>query len=545
MKPTILCAGLCMGAAGLCAQSHHGAAAGKPATLMPGFGAVHHPISTSNPEAQRFFDQGLALIYGFNHDEAVRAFRRAAELDPRAAMPHWGIALALGPNYNLEAEPDRQKAAFDAVQKAAALSKNATAHDRAYVDAVAKRYASDPKADVKKLSVDYKDAMHEVMRRFPDDLDAATLYAESLMNLRPWQLWMPDGKPAEGTEEVVAVLESVLRRDPDHLGANHYYVHAVEASKRPERALPSANRLMRLAPASGHLVHMPGHIFLQLGDYETTARTNDLAAAADRKYISATGAMGVYPMMYYSHNLHFIAVARAGQGRLADARRAAAQLAQNVAPGVKDMPMLAGYLTIPYTILLRFARWDEILAEPAPQPPAPPLMAFWHYMRACAFGAIGKVGDAAAERGKYREAIKQVPPDTPFGPLNTAAAVFAVASASLDARVAQAEGRKGEAVDYWRRAVAAEEKLAYDEPPAWYYPVRESLGAAMLRNGDAAGAERVFREDLQRNPRNGRSLFGLLESLKAQKKDTEAQLVRRQFEAAWKQAEVTLRIIDF
>ncbi|MDQ3754628.1 MAG: hypothetical protein M3371_07850, partial [Acidobacteriota bacterium] len=292
-------------------QHNHSANEMKPAALAPGMGEVYHPVSTDSDEAQQFFNQGLAYIYGFNHEEAVRSFRRAAELDPQLAMAQWGIALALGSNYNLQADAPQLREAYATVQKALALAAKASEHERAYIGALSKRYSNDPQADSQKLAVDYKSAMSELVRRYPDDLDAATLYAESMMNLRPWKLWTADGKPAEGTEEIVATLEGVLKRDPKHTGANHYYIHAIEASPHPERGLASAARLEKLAPAAGHLVHMPSHIYIRTGDYESAAQSNADAIVADRAYIEKSGAQGVYPMMYYNHNIHFLAAAHA------------------------------------------------------------------------------------------------------------------------------------------------------------------------------------------------------------------------------------------
>jgi tetratricopeptide (TPR) repeat protein len=339
------------------AQHQHEAARKQRATLLPGMGRHHHPISTRNPEAQKFFDEGLTLMFAFNHEEAIRSFERAAAIEPRAAMPYWGIAVALGPNINMDVDPAGEKRAFDAAQKALSMAAGVPENERAYIEALSRRYSGDPKADLKKLAVDYKNAMGELMKRYPDDLDAATLYAESMMDLRPWQLWTPDGKPAEGTEEIVRVLESVLRRDPSHIGANHYYIHTVEASPNPERALPSAERLGGLVPNAGHLVHMPAHIYLRVGDYEAAAKANERGAEVDRNYIKSTGATGIYPLMYYSHNLHFLAMARMAQGRFEEARQAAGQVAANVAPALKDMPMLEGFLQAPLFVLLRFHRW--------------------------------------------------------------------------------------------------------------------------------------------------------------------------------------------
>lgn len=362
----------------------------KPVFLVTGLGDHHHPVSTQNEEAQLFFDQGLKWIFAFNHDEAVRSFKRAAELDPQLAMAYWGIAYALGPNINLDVDLEREKAAYEATQKALTLASKAPEHERAYIEALAKRYSIDPNADLKKLAVDFKNAMGELARRYPDDLDAATLYAESAMDLRPWQLWNKDGTPAEGTEEIVAVLESVLRRNPNHIGANHYYIHAVEASPHPEWALPSAERLETLAPAAGHLVHMPAHIYMRIGDYEAAARRNEIAVMADRAYFQAGNMQGIYGLGYYSHNLHFLAIAHAMQGRFSDAKKAADQLVEHVGPYVKDISLLEGFMPTPMLILVRFHQWEDILKLPQPDPNMALTTALWHFARGMAYAATGK-----------------------------------------------------------------------------------------------------------------------------------------------------------
>src|SRR5689334_9773211 len=352
---------------------HTGHDAGtRPAALMDGYGELHHPVSTRDPEAQRFFDQGMKLVYAFNHEEAVRSFQHAAALDPDCAMAYWGVALALGPNINLDVDAERERLAYDAIQKAVALAPKVTEPERAYIAAMARRYTNDAKADLKKLNAEYRSAMADVARRYPDDPDAATLYAESIMLLNPWQYWSADGKPNDGTLELVAVLENVLKRSPDHIGANHYYIHAVEASPHPEWALPSAQRLKVLTPAAGHLVHMPAHIDIRTGNYEAAARANVYGAQADRDYIQVAGAQNIYSMMYYSHNLHFLSVANCMQGRFTDAQRAAAQLDAHLkqylnAPGMDAMiPMLDGFFTMPTVVLVRFHKWDEVLASPEP-----------------------------------------------------------------------------------------------------------------------------------------------------------------------------------
>lgn len=533
--------------AGDSAAQHSERAATKSGPLrLSGLGDSHHPVSTRNAEAQAFFDQGLRLIFAFNHDEAARAFEEADRLDGQLAMAYWGVALALGPNINLDVDPAREKAAYDAVQKALKLAAGAAEHERAYIDALAVRYSADPKADLRKLAIAYKDAMGRLAQRYPDDLDAATLYAESIMDLRPWKLWDKEGKPAEGTEEAVAVLESVLRRNPDHTGANHYYIHAVEASPRPERALPSALRLGALAPAAGHLVHMPAHIYMRVGDYAEAARSNAAAAAADEAYFKqARCAEGVYPMMYYSHNLHFLAVAHAMQGRYADAKAAADKLAAHVGPHLDEMPMLEGFLTTPLLIQARFQRWDEILKTPAPPEGQKQIAAVRHFARGLAFAATGKRDEAESEHKALLDAKKALPQNTMYSMLNKTDDVLEVALGVLEARLAVARGDTKAAMAALQGAVRAEDILAYAEPPDWYMPVREALGGLLLRTGEFEAAERAFRDELDRNRRSGRPLFGLCESLKSQGKTHAAKLVEMQFRAAWKNADSRLRIEDY
>jgi tetratricopeptide (TPR) repeat protein len=518
-----------------------------PPALMSGLGQHHHVISTKSSEAQRFFDQGLTLVFAFNHDEATRAFRRAAALDPQSAMPFWGIALALGPCINLDVDPPHEKAAYEAVQKAMSLAPGATESERAYIQALAKRYSGDPQMDLRKLDAEYAHAMRELSKRYPDDLDAATLYAESLMDLRPWKLWSLDGHPAEDTDEIVAVLESVLRRDPGHIGANHYYIHSLEASTHPERALESARRLESLAPAAGHLVHMPAHIYMRVGDYVATARSNELAAEIDRVYLRDSGTMGsMYDVLYYAHDLHFLATAYNMAGRFADAKKAGDELAAHIAPMVsRDMSMAEPYMPTPIFVLLRFHRWDEILKLPPPNQSLAMTTAFWHFARGSAAAAKGQLGIAEIERKTLEATRKEMSADTEFSMYsNKAQAFLDLAGNILDARIVTAHGERKRAIEYWKNAVQMQDKLYYGEPPEWFYPVRESLGGALLLNGQADQAEAVFRADLEQYPRNPRSLFGLLQSLQAQKKTSGAEWVRREFEAAWKNADVALELGD-
>jgi len=522
------------------AQDHSAHAQSKPATLMPGLGNAHHPVSTSNPEAQKFFDQGLRLIYDFNHDEAARSFQRASELDAKLAIAYWGIAEAVGPNYNDPASEDRFKQAHEAIQKAVDLSANASPSDQAYIQAMAKRFPADSKADLRKAAEDYHDAMREVSKKYPDDLDAATLFAESGMNLHPWGLWHVDGTPEAGTEEIVATLESVIRRDPNHLGAIHYYIHATEASPNPERALAGANRLAAMAPAAGHIVHMPAHVYIRTGDYEAAVKTNEQAAAVDRAYIKASGAQGIYPMMYYSHNLHFIAMCASMNGNYAEARKNADLLVANVGPHVKDIPPLEGFMTIPMAVDVRFHKWNEILAMPQPDPAMKITTGFWHFSRGMALAGTGKVNEAEAEYKIVSEAEQNTPPDVVFAmPINNKAKdIMKISEDVLGAKIAMARNDKVQAISLLTAAVAIQDTLKYGEPPDWFFPVRESLGGALLINGDAAAAEKIFRQDLDRNPRNPRSLFGLQQALKVQDQNYDADFIENEFRDSWKGGEV-------
>jgi tetratricopeptide (TPR) repeat protein len=475
-----------------------------------------------------------------------RSFQHAAELDPKLAMAYWGVAEAVGPNYNDPADPARYKRAHDAAQKAVDLSSGASPSEKAYILAMAKRFPADPGSGLMQAAVDYRDAMRGVVREFPDDLDAATLFAESGMNLHPWGLWHPDGTPEAGTEEIVAALESVLKRDPDHLGAIHYYIHAVEASATPERALAGANRLAALAPAAGHIVHMPAHVYIRTGDYAAAVKINEEAAAADRAYIKASGAQGMYPMMYCSHNLHFIAMCAAIDGNYAQARKNAELLVANVGAHVKDMPPLEGLMTIPLAVEIRFHQWNEILNMPQPVSAMKTAVVFWHFARGLALAGAVKVTEAEAEYKIVSGAEAATPPDVVFQmPINNKAKdIMKIAEDVLGAKVAMAKRDDAAAIHLLRDAVAIQDTLKYGEPPDWFFPVRESLGAALLMNGDVAGAEKVFREDLDRNPRNPRSLWGLRQALLRQKREYDAGFIQKQFEASWKGGPRPLKLDD-
>ena len=526
-------------------HDHAAASAGSAVCTAPGFGKIHHPVKAANPQAQRLFEQAMALDYGFNHGQAEQCFRRAAQLDSKMAMAYWGIALVLGTNYNLPVDDEREKLAYENVQKALALSANGPRNERDYIEALAKRYTDQPHPDYERLEAAYHDAMREVYKRYPDDLDAATLFAESGMNLHPWKLYDHDGQPAPGTEEIVAVLESVLKRDPSHLGANHFYIHAVEASTHPETALPSAQRLAGLAPASGHLVHMPSHTYIRTGDHESGEKTNVAAVRVDDAYFAVAHPQGVYPLMYYTHNLHFIAAENAFLGNYAASLQAAKRAQDHVAPQVKQMNMLDVFYSLPLQIMVRFHRWDEIMALPQPDASQPVTAVAWHYARALAAANTSRLDQARSELAALRgaaPAMAKIPLNT-TGPHNSEV-IPQMMSEVVEARLANVQHQTDMAIAHLQRAVSLEDTLDYAEPPDWLAPTRESLGAALLIAGKAAQAEAVFREDLKRNARNPRSLFGLAETLRVEGKSAEAAAVQQQFLRAWRKADRKLMLSD-
>jgi tetratricopeptide (TPR) repeat protein len=521
-------------------------ASNSPDLSLTAVGRQHHTIDTKSKEAQAYFDQGLTFIYGFNHEEAQRAFQRVAELDPASPMPLWGIALAVGPNYNSNVDAERERLAFDTIQKARKLSEHAPVVEQDYVQALAARFSGEPKPDYPQLARNYVAAMKALSQKYPDDLDAATFYAESLMDLNPWNLWTHDGQPTENTLEIVRILESVLARDPDHAGANHFYIHAVEASPNPERALPSARRLDTMVPQAGHLVHMPAHIYIRTGDYAAAVKNNEEAAKVDTVYAREAEQQGsMYDLMYHSHNEHFLASAACMEGNYAVAKAAADAMATRLMPHAKTMPMLDFFILSPLWVDVRFNQWDAILAKPEPTRELPATHVMWRYARTQAFLSRGEKEKGAAEHELFAKEVAAMPADARMGQFNSSKDLLNLASQILDARVATARGSKDEAMSHWQKAVELQDALRYNEPPEWYYPVRESLGAALLADGKPTDAEQVFREDLKRNPRNPRSLFGLMHTLQAQHKDADASWVESQFQSAWKNADTTLDISTF
>jgi tetratricopeptide (TPR) repeat protein len=494
--------------------------------------------------AQRYFDQGLRLVYAFNHAEAIRSFREAQRHDPKLAMAWWGEALALGPNINDAGDADRNHIAHQAMEKARSLAAGATESERAFIDALAVRYSADKDADQKALNQKYAEAMAQVAARYPEDADALVLYAAALMETMPWNYWTKDGKPHPGTEDAIRAIESALAKHPEHAGANHYHIHIVEATD-PDRAIPSAERLATLAPEAGHLVHMPGHIWIRVGRYDASAAANEKAVAADEAYFAKTGAGGLYRIGYYPHNFHFLNAAAALDGTSAKALVAARRAAGEMPADMSQAPSFAQSLVLtPVFTLVRFGLWDDILKEPLPGK-TPFLEAIWHYARGMAYAGKKQLADAEKELAQLNQlSAKPELKDFAVGN-NKAAQITEIAGHSLAGEIAARQGKTDAAVEHLRKAVAIEDLLTYDEPSDWPYPVRHWLGAVLLEGGRASEAESVYREDLRVHRENGWSLFGLMQSLKAQGKTAEAAEVETRFQQAWKRADVTLTASRF
>lgn len=525
------------------AHDAHGASApaAPPArtALLGNLGSYHREIKTTSADAQKFFDEGLALLYGFNHEESFKSFELAAKKDDAAPMPHWGMALALGTNINDVAPADRLKQGYAHLAEAEKRKANGSPVEQGLVDALARRYVADASGDQAVREKDYSNAMAALSKKFPEDLDVATLYAESMMNLKPWQLYTKDGKPVPGTSEIVAALEGVMKRNPNHPGANHYYIHAVEASQTPERAITSAQRLESLVPGAGHLVHMPAHTYIRTGQYVKAAKSNADAAAVDEKYFKQTGANGFYATMYYTHNLQFESAAAMFAGNLAQAREAAQRTVKFADPIADQMVMIEPYAQQDLSVLVRFGQWNDILAAKPPAPTRVLQTALFHFAHGAANAATGKVAQAEADLAAAKAAAAKVPKDAMIGPSNSAADLVAVAIADLTGRIAEAKGDSAGAIKAFTAAIDAEDHLGYNEPPDWLLPERERLGAVLLKASKHADAEKVFRADLAKYPGNPRSLYGLYRALEGQKKYAASE-TKTQFEKAWAGADVTL-----
>ena len=515
---------------------------GTPARASYSYALRHHQTSTHKAAAQLCFDRGLTLFYAYARLASRRAFECAAKADPSVAMGYWGIALAYGSNINFTVDQAGERAAYAAIHRALAMDVHASAEEQVYIRALASRYSNQPKPDFRALAVSYKSAMGVLMKRYPNDPDAATLYAEAMMELQPWQLYAPNGEPLGNTNEIVATLESVLAREPRNIAANHFYIHAVEASRHPERALPSAARLqaMQFEPAAAHLGHMPAHIYMRTGDFDLAAQMNEHASMHDIAYLHDAGEPDPeFVAGYHDHNLSMLAAAYSDEGSWVKAKR------------VADMLTSEGALVPAMFVYLRFGRWDEILRLPKPradrsEPDAPSEMRLpiWHYARGMANASNGRISEAKSELSVVRKAQEELKIPAWPGTWNSSSNLLKIASDVLAAKIAAADGAGSQAVDLLRSAVNAQDNLSYIEPPDWYFPVREALGGALFARGDFAAAADVFRADLQRNPRNPRSLFGLYKSLLARGEDADAALVRRQFTTAWKDADTQIKMSD-
>ena len=502
--------------------------------LYTNLGSHHKRISTKVAVTQQYFDQGLRLVYGFNHAEAIRSFTRAAELDPTCAMCYWGIALAYGPHVNAPMDSASGVAAYAAAQKALALKSHATAAERAYIEAVAQRYAEVPPTDRAQLDTLYSRAMGQVAKANANDLDAATLYAESLMDLRPWNYWRPDGTPYPGTNEIVRQLKKVISRNPNHPGACHYYIHAVEAVN-PKAAVPCAERLARLMPGEGHMVHMPAHIYIRVGRWNDAVEANQHAIHTDEVFIEGQHPMGVYPLAYYPHNIHFLAFASTMAGRSKQAIESSNTLTSKVNVDVaRQVGMLQEMLPYHALTLTTFGKWDDVLAVPLPPEDIRFSYAMAHYARGVAHAAKEQWPEAQAALDTVT-AINAATPEGADGKTALSIAVHA-----LSGEIATRHGDLEAGINHFREAVKIEDAGLYFEPPKWYYPIRHSLGAALVKAGRNAEAEKVYREDLRRFPENGWSLFGLAQALRAQRKNADADAVEVRFRRAWASTDVTL-----
>ncbi len=512
---------------------------GQIAPILEGLGDHHHLITTASERAQVFFDQGLRLTYAFNHRESARAFREATRLDPECAMAYWGLALVHGPNLNMPMSDESARIAYDSIQKAMSLRSRVSARERAYIESLSNRYSSDPVADRRPLDEAYASAMKQLTEAYPEDNDAATLYAAALMNLSPWDYWWANGEPYKRTREFLAILSSVIERDPRHAGAHHYYIHATEA-QHPEWAVRNAEILESLMPGAGHMVHMPSHIYMRVGRYAEAYESNVKAVAADEGYITQCRAQGIYPLAYYPHNLHFLWSAATNQGRSREAIEAARKVASKMPQdALRGSPSFQTFLVVPYYALTRFGKWDEILAEPRPADDLSFARAIWHYARGNAYAA--KQDHESADRElRDLKALAGSPRVRALMWASPPADVLAIAVRCLAGEIATRQGRFEEGINELATAVRLQDALPYNEPPDWHYPVRLSLGAALLAAGRAKEAEVVYWEDLRQNPENGWSLFGLWQSLSAQGKDDAARSIGDRFKRAWVDADVEL-----
>ena len=510
--------------------------------LFENLGNLHLGISTSEELAQTFFDQGLKLTYAFNHAEAHRSFMEASRLDTDAAMTYWGQAYTLGPNINDPLPDDERKTKCnEALARALQLSTNASPKEQALITALSSRYSEDLGADVAKLNIAYMEAMEDVLKKFPEDADVQVLYAASVMNTVPWDYWDAEGNPSPNITEAKAALEKAMEINPDHPGAHHYYIHMVELPK-PDLAVPSADKLGTLMPAAGHIVHMPSHIYIRVGRYKDAVTANQAAILADEDYISQCYSQGMYPLGYYPHNIHFLWSASSLLGASQIAIEAAKKTAEKVPTGeLVTLPFLQDFASTPLLAYTRFGKWNDILTIPAPNPEIKHLSLMRHYARGIAFVRKGNAKEAKEEL----EAIAVLRDDPELEDLvaaanNTSSSIAKIAYEVVAGELAALEGNYTKASVHLRNAVAAEDQLVYTEPSAWHIPTRQNLGAILMKDKKYAEAEKVYKEDLKILRQNGWSLMGLYQSLKAQGKLEEAQLIKAEYDKAWADADIEL-----
>ncbi|RBL89445.1 tetratricopeptide repeat protein [Chitinophaga flava] len=518
---------------------------GKKAPKLEGLEGINFRISTHNKEVQEYFNQGMMLLYGFNHAEAARSFFEATRLDSGCAMAYWGYAYVLGPNYNAGMEEDNFQRAYEAAVKAKSLSAQCTQKEKALIHALASRYEMPAPSDRKPLDITYAAAMKKVYAQFPTDPDIGALYAEAMMDIHPWDLYeKKTKKPRAWTPELLAVLEHLIKINPGHPGAHHFYIHALEASATPEKALASARLLDTLVPGSGHLVHMPSHIYINTGDYHAGTLSNIHAVEVDSVYTVACHAQGAYPLGYYPHNYHFLAALATLEGNSALAWKAAQKLQGHTAADIMRLPRwgtLQHYYTIPYYIAVKFGMWDTILSIPAPDEDLVYPQAIWHYAQGMAFLGKNRVSDAQKELGRLRTlAADSALQHLTIWDINTTADLVQIAVKVLSAGIAGKQQHPDSSISLLKEAVAIEDNLNYNEPPDWFFSVRHYLGATLLDAGKYSEAENVYRKDLQTWKKNGWALMGLYHSLTAQKKNEEAEKVKSAFDEAWRFADVDI-----
>lgn len=525
-----------------CAGPHGFATSHEPQPqLFDGMGDHGRIVTTSSPQAQAYFNQALVWTFAFNHDEAIRSFREGARLDPDCAMCWWGIALASGPHINNpEVPPERARGAWEALQMASSLHEKSSPVEQALIEAMMQRFSNDPNAERRPLDEAYAAAMGMVWSTYGDDADVGTIYAESLMDLQPWDLWEKDGSPKGRTSEILAVLETVLRIDPHHPGANHLYIHAVEGSPNPEKANASADRLRESVPASGHLVHMPSHIDAKVGRWSLAADQNVAAIAADRKYRELAPKQGFYNL-YMIHNHHMLAFASMMEGRSETAITAAREVVEMLPPDYlrREAALADPYMGAKYDALKRFGRWDDLIREPAPPRYLPITTAMWRFSRAVAYAAKGEIDRAVREQEKFRAAVRKVPEDALMA-INPAHKILSIADRMLSGEIAFRRGEIEEALRELNKAIEIEDDLLYMEPPEWIQPVRHTLGAVLVDAKRYQEAEQVYRMDLENWPNNGWSLHGLAKCLRARGAAEEASRVEERFAKAWRRADVRI-----